>query len=541
MVTRGRVRADAFVDSVALMQVTERVRALPGVRAAALVMATELNRRVLDETDLWPAEAKRAGPTDLVIVVRAESADAADAALGQAEAFLAARRGDEGPHRREPPRSITGAARRLPGANVALVSVPGAHAAAEAHQALSAGLHVFLFSDGVSLADEIALKQRAVARGLLVMGPECGTSLVNGVGFGFANRVRRGHVGLVAASGTGLQEVSSLIHRLGGGVSQGIGTGGRDLHEAVDGLATLQTLSWLARDPETRVIGLVSKAPSSAVAARVLAAAVMSRKPVVAYLPGWQGTPPPGVVMAATLEAAALGCVRALGRTRAGFARPRGGRSRVGQVLGLFTGGTLCDEARAIVGDAAGKFVDFGEVGVHAGAAASDHRSEPPERGHRAGGRRSPRQRPLARRDPRRRRASRPGRRGRRRRRRGPGPRAPRPPHARGRRARGRHRRGSAGARRLRRRSSGGPASTSARRTAWPPSSHATSREAAVAAEGGLFGAELRVVNAGVDLFADALARPRRPGEPRGLATARRRRRSPRSGGTRSTRPTARR
>ena len=185
------------------MQVTERVRALPGVRAAALVMATELNRRVLDETDLLPAEAKRAGPTDLVIVVRAESADAADAALGQAEAFLAARRGDEGPHRREPPRSITGAARRLPGANVALVSVPGAHAAAEAHQALSAGLHVFLFSDGVPLADEIALKQRAAARGLLVMGPECGTSLVNGVGFGFANRVRRGHVGLVAASGTG--------------------------------------------------------------------------------------------------------------------------------------------------------------------------------------------------------------------------------------------------------------------------------------------------------------------------------------------------
>jgi len=115
MVTRGRVRPDAFVDSVALMQVTERVRALPGVRAAALVMATELNQRVLDETDLWPAEVKRAGSADLVIVVRADSAAAADAALGQAEAFLAARRGDEGPHRREPPRSITGAARRLPG------------------------------------------------------------------------------------------------------------------------------------------------------------------------------------------------------------------------------------------------------------------------------------------------------------------------------------------------------------------------------------------------------------------------------------------
>jgi FdrA protein len=362
MVTRGRVRPDAFVDSVALMQVTERVRALPGVRAAALVMATDLNRRVLDETDLLPAEVEGAGPADLVMVVRAESGDAADAALGQAESFLAARGGGEGAQRHESPRSITGAARRLPGANLALVSVPGPHAAAEAHQALSAGLHVFLFSDGVPLADEIALKRRAEARGLLVMGPECGTSLLNGVGLGFANRVRRGHVGLVAASGTGLQEVSTLIHRLGAGVSQGIGTGGRDLHEAVDGLATLQVLSWLARDPETHVIGIVSKAPSRAVAARVLAAAVMSDKPVVAYLPGWQGIPPPGVAMAVTLEAAAVECVRRLGRKRPGFARPRVGRARAGRVLGLFTGGTLCDEARAIVGDAARDFVDFGDA-----------------------------------------------------------------------------------------------------------------------------------------------------------------------------------
>jgi FdrA protein len=224
---------------------------------------------------------------------------------------------------------------------------------------------VFLFSDGVPLADEIALKRRARDLGLLVMGPECGTSLVNGVGLGFANRVRRGAVGLVAASGTGLQEVSSLVHRLGAGVSQGIGTGGRDLHEDVDGRATLQALSWLGRDAETRVIGIVSKAPSSPVAARVLAAAVMSDKPVVAYLPGWHGTPPPGVVMATTLEAAAVACVRALGKKASVFPRPRGsrvGRPRGGRVRGLFTGGTLCEEARTIVGDAAQEFVDFGDA-----------------------------------------------------------------------------------------------------------------------------------------------------------------------------------
>jgi FdrA protein len=365
MVTRARVRPDAFVDSVALMQVTERVRTLPGVRAAALVMATDLNRRLLDDTDLLPAEAKRAGAADLVIAVRADGEAAAEAALSEAERLLAVRRDDQGPQRSQPPRSITGAAQRLAGANVALISVPGVHATAEAHQALSAGLHVFLFSDGVPLADEVRLKQRARALGLLVMGPECGTSLVNGVGLGFANRVRRGAVGLVAASGTGLQEVSTLIHRLGAGVSQGIGTGGRDLHEDVDGISTLQTLSWLARDAETRVIGIVSKAPSGPVGARVLAAAVMSDKPVVAYLPGWRGTPPPGVVMAPTLEAAAAACVRALEKKASGFPRPRGsrvGRPRGGRVRGLFTGGTLCEEARTIVGDAAQEFVDFGDA-----------------------------------------------------------------------------------------------------------------------------------------------------------------------------------
>jgi FdrA protein len=363
MVTRGRVRPDAFVDSVALMRVTERVRALPGVRAAALAMATDLNRRVLDESDLLPAEVKRAGPSDLVLVVRADAEDGALAALGQAEALLDARRDEPGVHRADPPRSIVGAARRLPGANLALVSVPGAHATAEAHQALSAGLHVFLFSDGVPLQDEVLLKRRAAARGLLVMGPECGTSLVDGVGLGFANRVRRGHVGLVAAAGTGLQEVTSLIHRLGAGVSQGIGTGGRDLHDAVGGLATLEALARLARDPETHVIGVVAKAPSPAVAARVLEAARATGKPVVACLAGWRGAPPPGVLSVATLDAAALGCVRALGRRAPGFPRcrtPGPARRRPGRVLGLFTGGTLCEEARAIVGAPARDFVDFG-------------------------------------------------------------------------------------------------------------------------------------------------------------------------------------
>ena len=431
MVTRGRVRPDTFVDSVALMQVTERVRVLPGVRAAALVMATDLNRRLLDETDLLPAEAKRAGPADLVIAVRAESAAVADAALGQAEGFLAARRSDQGLDRAEPPRSIVGAARRLGGANVALVSLPGIHATAAAHEALSAGLHVFLFSDGVPLADEVALKRRAQARGLLVMGPECGTSLVNGVGLGFANRVRRGHVGLVAASGTGLQEVASLIHRLGAGISQGIGTGGRDLHEAVGGVATLQVLSWLAGDPETRVIGLVSKAPSASVAGQVLEAAGAAGKPVVAYLPGWRGTPPGSVQSVATLEAAALACVQALGQRRPRFDRPRLPRAPAsGTGAGSLHRRNAVRRGTGHRGRRRSGVHRLRRLGVHARPAASDHRSEPPERGRGASRQRSERGGAAAGCDPGRWRPSAPCWRARGRDRRGPRPGSSRAPHA---------------------------------------------------------------------------------------------------------------
>jgi FdrA protein len=188
------------------------------------------------------------------------------------------------------PRSLDSAAKALPAANWVLVSVPGRYAAGVARDALNLGKHVFLYSDNVSLDDEAALKQQAQEKGLLVMGPDCGTAVINGVGLGFANRVRRGSIGVVAASGTGLQAVSSHIHQLGGGVSQAIGAGGRDLSPAVGGATTRQGLDVLARDEETAVIVLISKPPAPEVAAQLLAAAQAVGKPVVVNFIGY---PPP--------------------------------------------------------------------------------------------------------------------------------------------------------------------------------------------------------------------------------------------------------
>ena len=355
------VRRNAYFDSIDLMQIAEQVRPLAGVIDVALVLATPAGRSMLEEAGMWSPEAPEAGPSDLLVAVRAESEAAGHRALARVEELLSARRESEPARDDAMPRTIGSAARRAAPASVAVVAVPGAHAALEAHQALSAGLHVFLFSDGVSLDEETVLKRRARGRGLLVMGPECGTSIINGVGFGFANRVRRGPIGVVGASGTGIQEVTSLVHRLGGGISHAIGTGGRDLHAVVGGVTTLQALEALAADGATQVIVLVSKPASPDVAAVVLNAAVATRKPVVACLLGYTGKTPDGVRTATTLEEAAVTAVGLAGREGAAISRAQiGAAGARGAIRGLFSGGTLCDEAQRVVGGVRHRFTDFG-------------------------------------------------------------------------------------------------------------------------------------------------------------------------------------
>ncbi|PYO01273.1 MAG: hypothetical protein DMD91_08135 [Candidatus Rokuibacteriota bacterium] len=356
------IRKSAYFDSVALMRVSEQARGIPGVLDVAVVMGTSANRAMLLESGLWAAEAPESAPDDLLIAVRAKSDDAVRLALGRVRELLdAPRRAGPSAHEDVVPRTIVSAARRAGSPNLALISVPGPYAAIEAHQALSTGLHVFVFSDGVTLADEVALKRRARDRGLLLMGPECGTAIVNGVGLGFANRVRRGPLGVVGASGTGIQELTTLVHRFGSGISHALGTGGRDLDAAVGGITTLKGLEWLAGDDGTRVIVIVSKPSSREVGDVVLAAAAKMRKPAVGCLLGYDGAIPKGIEAFPTLEEAAVAAVRLAGgeahqldRSQVG---PKAGAP--GVILGLYSGGTLCAEAQRLVGGR-NRFVDFG-------------------------------------------------------------------------------------------------------------------------------------------------------------------------------------
>jgi FdrA protein len=356
---------DTYVDSVVQLRGMRAMRELEGVEWASAAMATPANVETLRSEGVEAADVADAGSNDFFLVVRAASDSVAAEALAAGEsAVTSSGRPDDGASRPETPHSLRDALRSQPETDVAVISVPGDYAALAAYQALSADLHVLLFSDNVPVEKEVALKDHALSRGRLLMGPGAGTALLGGVGLGFANVVTPGPVGVVAAAGTGAQEAMSLLERWGVGVSQVIGVGGRDLSSEVGGRMAAAAIAALREDPATEVILFVSKPPSPEVAARVLAHA--GETPLVAALVGLDPDfpAPDGVVLADTLES---GVVRTLGRL--GITPPDTtvtSGPTVSEVLerlaperrlirGLFSGGTLCYESLVILGRTVGE------------------------------------------------------------------------------------------------------------------------------------------------------------------------------------------
>ncbi|MGN6189636.1 MAG: acyl-CoA synthetase FdrA [Conexibacter sp.] len=351
------VRSGAYHDSVTLMLVSRRVGAEAGAHDVAVGMATPLNLELLKAQGFDVADRETLGPTDLVIAIRAED-DAVESVLAAVERELSApgAAADGGPQQ-QVPRSLRSAVRRHPELSLALLSVPGRFAAYEAAAALEAGLHVFCFSDGVSVEHEAILKRRALDRGLLFMGPDCGTAIIDGVALGFANAVTRGPVGIVGASGTGIQEVSCLLDAAGVGISHAIGVGGRDLSAQVGGAMLRRGIELLAADDATRAIVAVSKPPDREVAAAIVELAASAGKPVVLAFLGLDAPPaaPAGVEYAATLEAAAERAAALVGATLPAFDdAPLRAEPTPGFIRGIYSGGTLCKDAMAIVGEAVG-------------------------------------------------------------------------------------------------------------------------------------------------------------------------------------------
>jgi succinyl-CoA synthetase alpha subunit len=361
------VRKNRYFDSVFLMQVARRIAGEPGIRDASALLATPANKKVLADLGYGKVEEDKdfavAGPNDLLIALEGEE-DVVRAVASDPEAWLQRPEvASPGSSSAREPHSIREAAEARPASSVAVISVPGEHAAREARAALKEGLNVFLFSSNVSVDDELALKSAARDQGLVVMGPDCGTAYLCGAGIGFANAVRSGPIGIVGSSGTGMQELSSLLHAAGSGISHAIGTGSRDLSDAIGGISTLTAIDALEADLATKVIVILSKPPGQRATGRLMERLATCAKPVILCLLGAAAVPTgkARVIAASLIDDAAELALREVGHrgsatsrqsveTIHALAAAEVTKMRPSQryVRGLFAGGTFCYQSQAI-------------------------------------------------------------------------------------------------------------------------------------------------------------------------------------------------
>ena len=359
MVVHHKIRKQTYFDSVTLMLTGTQVKRLEGIENAVVGMCTDYNIDSLKRLNMYLPEFHELTPNDMIICIQAENDETAQKGIEEVEKLLANRKKPAGGNEELAPLTQQDAAKKLPDSNLSLISIPGEYAAQEAEKALKANRHVMLFSDNVSIDDELRLKTIGEEKELLVMGPDCGTAILNGVPLAFANAVRKGKIGLVAASGTGLQEVSSTIHRLGSGISQAIGVGGRDLSEKIGGKMTIMATKALAEDPETKVIVLISKPPAETVLEKVFAQLKNVNKATVVYFIGAdpKQIEEKGFIAASNLEDAAIKAVNLAENQKL---EPEYSDSLVeslasdtklpgSELRALYSGGTLCDEAQRIL------------------------------------------------------------------------------------------------------------------------------------------------------------------------------------------------
>ena len=372
-IVKGKIIQGEYLDSITLMVVTEELNKTKGVIETSVVMATSENKSILRSSGLMLNEFEKSCDSDLLVCIKAESENVANDILDNIQNIFKKYRNKDEDTADYSPKSFEGALKQMPDANIALISVAGKYAFHEAMKALNNGLHVMIFSDNVSIEEEFELKKFALSKKLLVMGPDCGTAIINGVPLAFANKVNRGKVGIVAASGTGLQEVSCIISNEGAGISQAIGTGGRDVKKEIGGIMFIQAMQMLNEDPATEVIVLVSKPPHEDVLKKISEEIKKLKKPVVAIFIGGDATvlKDSGAISATTLEetgliAAALSKgikydniiseLKKKDETYLEIAAALSVKKTKQQkyLRGLYSGGTLCDEAQLIFNDIIG-------------------------------------------------------------------------------------------------------------------------------------------------------------------------------------------
>lgn len=355
------IKENTYFDSVSLMSLSTKANQIDGVEQAIIAMGTEMNKEVIRNVGLITPEVEAAKTSDLMIIVKAENEEDCESAFGSIQELLTKKKTSNTGINEIKFSTINSAVQQIPEANIAVIAVNGAYAPREARKALEKNLHVMMFSDNVSIEEEIALKSFAHEKGLLMMGPDCGTAIIGNVALCFANTVRKGNIGIVGASGTGSQEISVRIHEFGGGITQLIGTGGRDLSEEVGGIMMLDSIKALEDDEATKVIVLVSKPPAPSVEEKVLDQIKLCTKPVVVWFVGGdeEKVTKAGGHFAKMSKEAALKAVLLAGADESKVNKRALNLPLIEEVRkklkpeqkyirGLFSGGTLCDEAMHI-------------------------------------------------------------------------------------------------------------------------------------------------------------------------------------------------
>ncbi|TQR36093.1 acyl-CoA synthetase FdrA [Lysinibacillus sphaericus] len=353
------IKENTYKDSIVLMLLSNKLSAIDGVNKVSIMMGTPANKDIFKSSGLGTNELEKAKPNDIVIVVETDQEEKVDEVKEEVQIALKGESDSQDASKDQEAHNWKRALELANNPNLALISIPGQYAAMEAENALNEGLHVFMFSDNVAKEDEVRLKQKAHEKGLLVMGPDCGTALIHGVPLAFTNIVNEGDIGIVGASGTGIQEVTTIIDRYGKGVTNAIGTGGRDLSTEVGAITMLDTIKALNQDPKVKVITVISKPPAEEVQRKVLNVLRNIDKPVVTLFlgdkPSYQEA---NIYHAYTLEEAAVVSVQLSNGDKPNF-KPTTVEnvnvqlkdSQVG-IKGYYSGGTLASEAAMLVRDA---------------------------------------------------------------------------------------------------------------------------------------------------------------------------------------------
>ena len=345
------IKKGVFQDSVSLMLLSKRIAGLPEVGDVSIMMGTPANKEIFENTGFLTPEISEAASADLCIAIQGNDESVIDIVIKAVEAFLSDQSVKKKSSGLTQTKTFDAALKRMPDANLALISIAGKYAFREAERALDNNLSVFLFSDNVSVEEEVALKKKAHDKGLIVMGPDCGTGTISGIPLAFSNVNRPGSIGIVGASGTGTQAVLAEIDALGAGISHAIGIGGRDLSEQVGGISALDAISFLEKDKKTEIIVFISKPPAKVIRDKIIVALAKVAKPAVTiFLGEGAASPKDGIWFAGSLDEAAKIAVELYQKVQEQKAREEF-KPRQKQIRGLFCGGTLASEAANIIAE----------------------------------------------------------------------------------------------------------------------------------------------------------------------------------------------